>query len=144
MIKLTVESSEVKVTKRTEVQKAKDKMEQNRELIMEMLGWDELTYGLFVMEKAEEYLKRQCGRDAYGIQALMESQIFWKWWKNHWMQRDEAFLYEWANYKDAKHLVNEYAVVHSAANLHMRPNKVILEDSYAKMIGNYLKGGVAC
>lgn len=144
MNQLKVKILEVKVTKKTEVQKAKDKMEQTRELIMAALEWDDLSYGNFVMCKAEDYLKRQCGHDAYGIQALMESPIFWKWWKNHWAQRDEVFLYEWANYSDLYDLRHEYAYIHCAANLHIRPNRAILEDSYAKMIGDYIKGGVKC
>lgn len=133
---------------KSESAKAKSKAEHTRELIIASLNWDELTYGNFVMEKAEEYLKRQCGADAYGIQALMESSIFWKWWKNHWMQRDEAFLYEWACNSDIEDLCNEYAYIHSAANLHIIPNRVILESTYAKMINDYIvanqKGGVKC
>lgn len=131
---------------KSESAKAKDKMEHTRELVLAMLDWDALTYGNFVMQNAEAYLKRQCGADAYGVQALMESPIFWSWWKNHWMQRDEVFLYEWANNADVYDLRQEYAYIHCAANLHIRPNRVILEDSYAKMIANYIdsnvKGGV--
>ena len=133
---------------KSEPAKAKSQAERTRELVIAALNWDELTYGNFVMEKAEEYLKRQCGSDAYGVQALMESRIFWAWWRNHWMQRDEVFLYEWAGNADVTDLRNEYNYIHSAVNLHMRPNRVILEDSYRAMIGSYIdsnmKGGVKC
>jgi hypothetical protein len=135
-------------TKKSEATKATEKAVNTRELILEMLEWDELTYGNFVMEKAEEYLNRQCGPDAYGLQALMESPIFWKWWKNHWMQRDEIFMYEWASFNGVQFLRDEYEFVHCAANLHIRPNRVILDDSYRVMIGDYItdtvKGGVKC
>lgn len=117
---------------------AKTKAEHTRELVMALLDWDAERYGSFVFEMAEQYLQRQCGRDAYGVQALLESTIFWKWWRNHWAQRDSEFLYMWADCSYQTDVQNEYEFLHSACNLHIRPNKVVLGDTYAVMINDYI------
>lgn len=144
-MKVKIQNSKVKIAAvlpnvgaKSEVVKAKTKAEHTRELVMALLDWDAQRYGSFVFEMAEQYLQRQCGRDAYGVQALLESTIFWKWWRNHWSQRDSEFLYMWADCSYQTDVQNEYEFLHSACNLHMRPNKVVLGDTYAVMINDYI------
>lgn len=126
--------------KKSAALKAKSKAEHTRELVLALLEWDESQYGTFVMDKAWEYLKRQCGADAYGIDKLMQCGIFWKWWLNHWAQRDSEFLACWADCDTEEEVTDEYVLLHSAVNLHVRPNKTIMEASYAVMIGAVVDG----
>lgn len=129
------------LTKKSMADKARTKAEHTRELVMALLEWDAEQYGNFVLNMAIDYLKRQCGSDAYGVSTLLKSETFWKWWKNHWMLRDDAFLTIWADCNNLLDVRNEYEFLHCAANLNIYPNKKVLEASYAKMIGEFIDGG---
>jgi hypothetical protein len=107
----------------------------NREIILALLEWDDLRYCEFQMNMGEEYLIRTIGSDTYGIEILVKSQLFWKWWINHWNKRDQIFILRFSNGSYPVELLrNEYHFEHNPTNLVMSPNKVILEESYGAMI----------
>lgn len=106
----------------------------NREIVLALLEWDDLKYCEFQMQMGEEYLIRTLENDAYGIEILIKSQLFWKWWINHWNKRDQIFLMRFSGSYSVDVLVDEYKFEHNPSNLVMSPNKVILEESYAVMI----------
>lgn len=116
-------------------------MQSTKLLIMHLLNWDELQYGEFQYKTGTQYLQAYIPHDPAGIDMLIESRIFWNWWKNHWLQRDEEFL------KDAqvRHshqalIVSMYICTHCPDTLvgQIRPQAVVLADSYSKMIGNLI------
>lgn len=120
--------------KKSAKEQAKSKAESNRELIMILLEWDSLQYGNFLMQCAEDYLKMQCGPDVYGIELLMGNRLFWNWWCNHWSRIDNDFIAKWADYDNLNEVVLEYEFAHSARNMHFRPHRVVMEQSYMKMV----------
>jgi hypothetical protein len=128
--------------KKSEVALARTKAEHTRELVLALLDWSEEKYGNFVFDMATFYLKRQCGADEFGVKMLLESKIFWSWWKNHWAQRDSNFLAIWADCNCLIDVVNEYEFLHNQANLHISPNKTVLELSFSMMIKGFIKEGV--
>lgn len=106
----------------------------NREIVLALLEWDDLKYCEFQMQMGEEYLTRTLGTDTYGIEILVKSQLFWKWWINHWNKRDQIFLLRFTGSYSTDTLREEYRFEHNPSNLVMSPNKVILEESYSVMI----------
>lgn len=122
----------------TQIQRVKNEMEVVKDSIIKMLHWSEMNYAEFMYETGLAYLQHYILGDEYGIAALERSRIFWSWWRNHWAQRDQRFManispanyataekfYRWWN--DPKHL---------AGNIW--PNSVILDESYAQMIGEF-------
>lgn len=114
----------------------------NSQRVMSILRWNELEYATFIHETGLEYLELYIPGDRQGIDALSRSRIFWNWWKNHWAIRDQQFLDEMD--KDIEHSFIPkalYEFYHSADMLSSSifPNAVVLENSYAKMIGHFNK-----
>lgn len=107
----------------------------HKELIQALLDWDELQYCNFQMEQGELYLNKLIGPDQYGIEFLVKSPTFWKWWINLWNKRDQDFIAELVN-TDKEECIEVYRFTHSPYRLTSRPHKVILEESYRQMVGD--------
>lgn len=108
-------------------------------IIQQLLNWDELQYGQFIYDCGLQYLHQYIIDDADGIATLERSRIFWTWWRNHWMQRDEQFIQK-ANVNASAHVIQMFYEHHNnikkLANS-VWPNAVILHESYAQMIGAF-------
>lgn len=63
-----------------------------KEQVCKILHWSELEYANYQYEQGLAYLQAYIPRDPQGIQELESSRIFWNWWKNQWVIRDETFL----------------------------------------------------
>lgn len=112
-------------------------VEVNQQQVQRLLGWDDLMYGIFQNEKGLEYLRRVVGSDEKGIKMLMRSELFWRWWVNHWNRRDEEFL----GYAKAtpQHMREAYYHdLHDADGFEFYPHRIIMEQSYAEMVGNLI------
>lgn len=111
--------------------------------IMELLQWNEEQYANFQYKTGCQYLQSYIPNDPAGIDQLVESKIFWAWWKNHWLQRDEDFLNN-AEVKDATAsghvLITMYEVMHDPYELTamIRPHSLILSETYGNMIGKLI------
>lgn len=116
--------------------------------IIELLGIDELDYAVIQFETGICYLSLLL-KDEYYEGFLQHSRVFWTWWKNQWLLRDEQFLNA-ARYsdvmidadgrfcldKDYKGYPRDYITLNAPANLasEIHPNGIVLRDSYAGMI----------
>ncbi|MBT1702926.1 hypothetical protein [Chryseosolibacter indicus] len=111
--------------------------------ICEILNCTQDQYAELVYNEGLKYLKYFLPDDADGQKMLSSSRVFWNWWKNHFINRDEKFialsgkypiqdkemlLQLYLNYNDGKQL---------AQNLH--PQSVVLEESYSEMIHSLLR-----
>lgn len=107
--------------------------------IMKSLGWDELEYAEFQYEQGliylDTYLKGMIGP----MDALLRSRIFWNWWKNHWAIRERCFLM--AEDLTLSQRRNIYKGMHDGRMLasDIRPNSVVLEESYSEMMHKVVK-----
>lgn len=129
---------------------------QNAKLqVMEIVGIDELTYGLLQFETGIAYLSVLLCDPCYE-QMLQRSRMFWNWWKNHWLLRDEQFLQaakhsDWRVNKRGKRGKLEfdmeyegypwcYKYFHNPVDLvsEIHPNGIVLQESYAAMIGQIM------
>jgi hypothetical protein len=110
------------------------------------LRWTEEEYNDFWMDAGRKYLETYLNGDAYSIETLAKSGIFWKWWKNHWMARDESFLEFVVNtafgISDKR---DNYLELHNATTLArcIYPTGVVLNETYANMITDLVHEEVA-
>lgn len=105
--------------------------------VIKALQWNQQQYAQFQYEQGIEFLERYIPNDATGIDYLQRSKIFWQWWKNHWMIRDQRFLCVCGNNKPGELLERVYTRMHLAKYLvsDIYPPAVVLGNDYAKMIG---------
>jgi len=110
-----------------------------KEQVCKILHWSELEYANYQYEQGLAYLHAYIPRDPLGIQELESSRIFWNWWKNQWVIRDETFLQ--TNCYNARSAHHVYFFYHNANELakELHPRAVVLGKSYASMIGDFIK-----
>lgn len=111
----------------------------NQQRVQSLLRWDELQYGQFMYQTGLAYLQAYIPDDDISTRALGCSRIFWRWWKNHWAQRDEQFLQRVNIYAPTCGMVRYYRFHNDAVRLVkcIYPNSIVLHDSYAAMIGEF-------
>ncbi len=116
-------------------------MQATKARIMALLNWSEVDYGNFQYETGLLYLHAYIPNDIDGIDMLTRSRIFWNWWKNHWLQRDQDFLKD-VQVKHSHQTIIEsmYVCTHCPDDLagQIRPHAIVLTDSYSVMIGKLI------
>jgi hypothetical protein len=60
--------------------------------VCELLAWDELAYTQFQYDMGNAYLQYYLPKDVQGVNLLTRDRMFWAWWVNHWIARDEQFV----------------------------------------------------
>jgi hypothetical protein len=131
--------------KNSYTQHIKTQMQTTKQQVISLLRWSEDQYASFQYKMGKQYLQSYISKDPAGIDMLVGSRIFWNWWKNQWMLRDIEFIQIGATteYFD-KAGDGIYRLIHSPEKLigTIYPSAVILEDSYAEMIGNVIKSEI--
>lgn len=119
----------------------KNEMQSTKARIMALLNWSEVDYGNFQYETGLLYLHAYIPDDIEGIDMLTRSRIFWNWWKNHWLQRDQDFLNDAQVQHSHKTLIESmYVCSHCPNELagQIRPQAIVLTESYSVMIGKLI------
>ncbi len=113
--------------------------------VCELLGWDEQQYAEYQYNTGLEYMELYTLDDAMACEVLERSKIFWSWWKNAWANRDECFMVEKIKLIDRATAIALYYGVHDALALaeELRPDAIVLGDSYKQMIGEVMEKEVA-
>jgi hypothetical protein len=112
-----------------------------KQRVAKTLRWTDLQYATYQYEQGCAYLMKYLNGDGYSVSVMERSRIFWNWWKNHWMNRDEGFLEFVANtVYGLEDLRTFYSDVHDAETLAacIYPNGVILNESYAVMVAEFV------
>ena len=118
----------------------KDQKPPVKEQVCHILGWTEKDYADFQFRMGTNYLQYYIPRDPQGIDMLVDSKIFWNWWRNHWMFRDVAYLQTEGATKCARvTALSIYFSLHHPDHLigTIYPSSAVLHDSYAKMINQF-------
>ena len=68
------------------------------DIICRFLNWDKLMYGEFQYRHGCEYLQLYIPTDPGGIDEMLQSKLYWSWWKNQWQQRDQVYLVNLARF----------------------------------------------
>lgn len=109
--------------------------------ILKLLKWTELEYNQFIYDNGVAYLQQYIPSDEQGIAALERSRIYWNWWRNHWYQRDYQFMRKVNRSAPLEGIREYYRHFNNPKKLAagIWPNAVVLNESYARMIGEYNK-----
>lgn len=129
---------------KTAIQQRRDTAKAVVDQVCHILGMTEEEHFFLRTDCMVEYLKQYLPGDVCkdDRQQLQSSRYFCKWWNNHWLLRDEEFLM--LAYTDNGHLNYGlqtlevvYKMLHNPVKLAeaMTPNGIVLENSYAEMIG---------
>ena len=121
-----------------------EQCERLKRAIVGLLGCTEEQYTAFQYNEGRKYLKYYLNEDKPAADQLSRSRIFWNWWKNHWSNRDETFLCLNARtpVKDPEIRLQLYLQYNDGKQLAdcIQPNSVVLHESYAHMITEFVKG----
>ena len=105
--------------------------------VARMLRWSEMDFSQFQYEQGITYLKAYLNNDTYSVDVMERSRMYWNWWKNHWSNRDQAFIdftnntaYDLETRRDIYHDMHCGKTLASS----IYPNGIILSESYAVMI----------
>jgi hypothetical protein len=127
--------------KQSHVEKMRRDAQENRQAIQKLLSWDDLKYCEFQERQGRAYLQTVICPDGYGVQELLRSRIFWRWWINQWNRRDDDFInsdvysFERALNGD----LYTYTYINTPSFLQgLYPHRVIFYASYSVMIGELL------
>ena len=60
--------------------------------IMPLLEWNEDQYMTFKMRCGRNFMQSYMPQYPELIDEVIESRLFWAWWMNQWLIRDEALL----------------------------------------------------
>lgn len=118
----------------------------DKKLLLRLLDRTEQQYEDMIFERAYEYLDSYLNGDQDGARILTASRYFWKWWAMHWATRNRRFICDFMLEK-IDHVISpsairmlreEYDLVHSVASLKIYPNRIVLDQSYAVMVGEMI------
>lgn len=128
--------------------------EQNQQLLIRSMQMSDLDYHNYVMDVAYEYLDHYVGKDHFGKNVLLNSKSFWTWWRIQWNRRNRIFINETRlnevvaiiQPEDSKLIKELYLEIHTVSEIQVYPNRIVMEQSYAEMIGKVfdevaMKGG---
>lgn len=108
--------------------------EANIQRICRLLDWNEAQYNDFQFNQGIDYLNEYCSGDGRIANQFAQHPNFWKWYRNHWNNRDIDFLRD-ANLLNRSVLVDEYKSLHCMAGFRFKPHRVVMDMSiYDKVI----------
>lgn len=119
----------------TQIEKIKQQAQSLKQQICQLLSWDELSFAEYQYETGIKYLRYYIPTDKWGQAMLIRDKIFWNWWKNQWVKRDEEFIDD--NFSGEYNAMRAcYKSYHDAEALarEITPSGIVLGVSYKKMI----------
>jgi len=122
------------------------KKETNKQIICRILELSDQDYGNMVFEQAYAYMQKIIPTDHVGMDYLSKNALFWAWWENQWNRRDAIFINRWKlstiNYilqpPVLRSLKAEYYEAHDIETLNIYPNRIVMDETYAIMIGQLI------
>jgi hypothetical protein len=106
--------------------------------ICAILQWKEEQHSQMVYDNGLSFLVHYLPMESeFMINCITSSRIFWNWWRLHWNARDEQFASLYFNLVRLKDAEDLYKELHNPKTLaySIYPDGVVLEETYAKMIG---------
>ena len=125
------------------IEKQRQIFESNKNYILKLFNWREWNgkayqsngqYESLMYERGIEYL--ESSMYSWEAKMLAQDELFWKWWKNQWNLRDAALVREIPNMPHV-YTVQMYMHHHSVDQMFQYPSASMMEESYAKMIGEF-------
>lgn len=128
------------IKKQTWIVEVKTLQQVNRALVLRKLGITEEQYTNLWLDAGKNYLTDVIEVGDF-LPDFTASNLFWKWWLNHWQHWDAEFLslckqVAWHEIPDL------YDETHNVNSVSFRPHKAILEDIFYKKVVTPLTKGV--
>ena len=108
--------------------------------IMLLLFWTDYDYCNFQKRMGQQYLQSYISNDPTAIDALLSTAIYWNWFRNQWMLRDEQFVNNPAVIASspAARVAMYYQLNNPDTMINERyPTGIVMAQGYAKMIGEF-------
>jgi hypothetical protein len=127
-------------TKVKSTTRAQDKAQNNQERVIAVLGWDHDQYCEYQFEQGITFLRHYIGEKTPYGEVLLQSRIFWNWWKNQWALRDSFFLSRMKLIERCCTAEMWYTTTNDGINLagNIHPNRAVLDLSYAEMTQEFI------
>lgn len=119
----------------THIEQQRKLNKRNKQLVQQLLAWDDLQYGTFQYNCGIEYLRWSLQLDEYWIDALIRVEAFWKWWINAWNLREQRMFIPHAKSYNNTERLKLYKQIHTYRFIDSHPSKKALEEAYSIMIG---------
>lgn len=99
--------------------------------LLPLLGWDENEYQDFKMRCGCSFLQNYMPQCPHLIDELIETRIFWQWWCNQWLLRDEEFILENLIHINQTILLHMYKELHNPNILatELKIDSIVFENS---------------
>jgi hypothetical protein len=123
-------------------QHIRNRMGTAKQEVMRLLRWSELDYCQYQEKMGRQYLQSYIPHSPEYIDYMLASRIFWNWFKNQWLQRDEAFVKDNdVQQGDRAFRLQVYCLLHHPERFKSDryPTGIVMQEGYAKMIGELNK-----
>ena len=110
--------------------------------VMALLLWDENKYAQYVYDCGIAYLNKYLPDYPQVVRQIIQSKVYWSWWKIHWQKRDLEFMeqcYNWDEGVEARIEVYEQLQDPRTLAAAIYLNGQVLQESYAAMIQQLTK-----
>lgn len=115
--------------------------ESNKQRVCQLLGWDLADYTAYQEAKGLDYIKQAICGDDFSVDTVAQCALFWRWWVNHWNARDAEFLTNAPNWPISWY-GRKYEDLNDVDGFTFWPHRIIMEQTYAYMIGQTIKEAV--
>ena len=108
--------------------------------ICQLLQWTAEEYANNILNNGITYLATYCGSDKYSARTLKGSAIYWKWWRNLWLIRDEVFINSGLQFISLSSRREIYAALHQPKILacEIYPPSIIWKEADREELVNLL------
>jgi len=121
------------VNRTTWINKVKTLQYVNKALVLRKLNISEEDYNNLWLDGGTHYLRVVLAIDEDTAQDLINSNLYWKWWLNHWHRWDAAFL-QTAKITKPKCWTKLYDELHDPSEKGLAPNKKLLKEMLAESV----------
>lgn len=103
--------------------------------VQQLLGWSLQQYHQFMYDMGLEFLEQYFPNDPWWRSQLEGNSMFWAWWRNLWLLREELFLKHAADILWADR-IDEYRRLHNPVELADENTQMgrFVDTSYCRMM----------
>lgn len=115
--------------------------EANKQQVCKLLGWSLEQYAEYQQKQGLVYLEEVICCDAWSVNNVAKSPLFWRWWVNHWNARDAEFIAQ-TRYWPISWRGRKYEDLNDVDGFNFWPHRVIMEQTYCLMIDKLNKESI--
>jgi len=117
--------------------------DEHKHLLQGIMAMSADAYNQHVYDVAIDYLHQVLELDQWGQDQLQAASHFWVWWQEQWARRNNILVNEFgiaemdkADFEHYREVITaEFNKIHSLNSLNIYPDRIVMENSFADMIG---------